>query len=88
MRSSPGVCVARLLLFLFVRAFACLRCKVGDDGDAMMDEDGEEEEEEGERQAVEDTAKATFKGHSDAVYCVAVNPNTVSQVRAYVCACP
>lgn len=53
--------------------------------------DGEEEgggagaEEEGEGEAgaeveVEDMAVATFTGHSDAVYCVAVHPKNPSQV--------
>lgn len=48
-----------------------------------MADDGEEDEEEGEDgegEEVEDMAKATFKGHSDAVYCVAVNPKVPSQV--------
>lgn len=51
--------------------------------DAGMDDDEEEgdEEEGGEGVAVEDMAMATFKGHSDAVYCVAVNPKVSSQVR-------
>ena len=50
--------------------------------DAGMDDEEEDEEEGGERVAVEDMAMATFKGHSDAVYCVAVNPKVSSQVRA------
>lgn len=47
-----------------------------------MNDDDEEEEEEGDGQgeAVDDMARATFKGHSDAVYCVAVNPKVPSQV--------
>lgn len=45
---------------------------------------GQEEEGEGEAGAaveVEDLAGATFTGHSDAVYCVAVNPQNPSQVK-------
>lgn len=44
------------------------------------DEEEEDEEEGGDRVPVEDMAAATFKGHSDAVYCVAVNPKNPSQV--------
>ncbi|CAM9260465.1 unnamed protein product, partial [Laminaria digitata] len=48
--------------------------------DAGGDDDEEEDEEEGgEGVAVEDMAVATFKGHSDAVYCIAVNPKVPSQ---------
>ena len=47
--------------------------------DAGADEE-EDEEEGGEGVPVEDMAATTFKGHSDAVYCVAVNPKNPSQV--------
>eukprot|EP00904_Undaria_pinnatifida_P014196 jgi/Undpi1/9907/HiC_scaffold_28.g12361.m1 len=46
--------------------------------DAGADEE-EDEEEGGEGVPVEDMAATTFKGHSDAVYCVAVNPKNPSQ---------
>lgn len=50
--------------------------------DAGIDDNEEEEdaEEGSEGVAVEDMAVATFKGHADAVYCVAVNPKVPSQV--------
>lgn len=44
-----------------------------------MGEEGEEEA--GATEEVEDMAGATFTGHSDAVYCVAVNPKNPSQVK-------
>lgn len=48
----------------------------------MNDEEEEDEGEDERGEAVEDMAKATFKGHSDAVYCVAVNSKVPSQVHA------
>lgn len=48
----------------------------GERGDGVE----EDEEEEEPTPVVEDMAKVTFKGHSDAVYCVAVNPKVPSQV--------
>lgn len=59
--------------------------QVGDEGAGNgMDEEGPGDEEEGageeEGEDVEDMAKTTFEGHSDAVYCVAVNPKVPSQV--------
>eukprot|EP00903_Cladosiphon_okamuranus_P018037 g16599.t1 len=61
--------------------------EVGNNGDDDhgMGEEEEEEEAEGEEGVasadveVEDMAGATFTGHSDAVYCVAVNPKNPSQ---------
>lgn len=45
----------------------------------MAEEEGGEGE--GADADVEDMAGATFTGHSDAVYCVAVNPKNSSQVK-------
>lgn len=65
--------------------------QVGDNDDGMGEE---EEEEQGQEQdeagaapevEVEDMAGATFTGHSDAVYCVAVNPKNPAQVSSVVC---
>lgn len=51
-----------------------------DDGmGAEEDDDGAGGEAGGDAE-VEDMAGATFEGHSDAVYCVAVNPKNHSQV--------
>lgn len=53
----------------------------GSDGDDGMGE--EEEEAGGPAVEVQDMAAATFTGHSDAVYGVAVNPKNPSQVQQY-----
>ena len=52
------------------------------DGESNGDDEAlEPEEGEGAAAAVEDMARGTFDGHSDAVYCVAVNPKVPSQVQ-------
>lgn len=47
----------------------------------MGEGEGEGDGEGGATEEVEDMAGATFTGHSDAVYCVAVNPKNPSQVK-------
>lgn len=66
-----------------MKTFVGSGAKVGDndDDDGMGEGEEEGEGEAGADVEVEDLAGATFNGHSDAVYCVAVNPKNSSQVN-------
>lgn len=60
-----------------------------DIADAENDEDEDDDgTSAGAVAAVVDMAKGTFEGHSDAVYCVAVNPTMPSQVSFVIPAVP